>query len=937
MKTYHLIKSNGGKTRLFLLTVFFLLTGTMSVQAYDYNLWVGGVRVTSSNRNNVTGGGIQSGTVKFEQYSSYDELTLTDVTIYVNSTDANKKYAIYNKGIRNLRVIFKGTNVIEAVKGATVMCNEQTRLEVASGRTDIFGNVGCIYINGYDCEIFTTNNCSLFITGDGCAAIEGNNTGETSGNVDIAGKNIELEGSKGNLVNLNQVRFYSYSGSGCDVKLVSTDNSSYPSVNNVISMPNNNYSTASSNTPVIVSPSKAEFNSSKKSICYSNGNRIYNDNIVINNDFVYPVSNKIFPDANFRSYLVDRFGVVIKQTQIDNCTDINVRGKSIGSLMGIGIFTELETLNCVDNDLTVLDLDFNTKLIGVECDYNQLTVLYVPNTLQWLGCSYNYLNSFLRGSTFNKLKDLNCSYNSAMTNLGTNFSNLSALENFDCSGTKFSTLDVSSCKKLKELTCENNTNLTSLTCTGTALTTLNLSGCSALKTVNSYNNKLTYIDVYGCSSLQKLDCHGNQLTSVAYMYSCKPALEELYIQSNNLTSLDLSGYSKLKYLYCNTNLLTSLSGLTNNTTLYDIICYGNELTSLNLSGCTNLKSVDCKINPLTTLNLTGLSKLQTLNCSSTKLTSLDLNASAFPNLREVNCNSCKLQKIEWYNLKLTTLNCSYNTNLTSLDNSRDYSNNANPLTTLDIKGCTALKEIKIYCNSLTSINLSSCGNLEYLYCHNNHLGSLNVSNCGSLTYLDCGGNNLETLNLQYNSNIQELYCGSNSITSLNVKGLTNLCFLHCSNNRLTLLDLRGCNALEQLDCDRNQIESLILPKENTVLKDVICDYNNLEGVMMDVFVESLPDRNNKEPGFLLLLGVDSDEHNVCTSQNIRDANSKNWNTFIRTDDGSFIPYSGPGGATTIRTADADVDANAPRYNMSGQRVGRDYKGVVIVNGRKVVK
>ena len=30
-----------------------------------------------------------------------------------------------------------------------------------------------------------------------------------------------------------------------------------------------------------------------------------------------------------------------------------------------------------------------------------------------------------------------------------------------------------------------------------------------------------------------------------------------------------------------------------------------------------------------------------------------------------------------------------------------------------------------------------------------------------------------------------------------------------------------------------------------------------------------------------------------------------------------------------------ADDDAPRYNLQGQRVGKDYRDVVIVNGRKV--
>jgi hypothetical protein len=33
---------------------------------------------------------------------------------------------------------------------------------------------------------------------------------------------------------------------------------------------------------------------------------------------------------------------------------------------------------------------------------------------------------------------------------------------------------------------------------------------------------------------------------------------------------------------------------------------------------------------------------------------------------------------------------------------------------------------------------------------------------------------------------------------------------------------------------------------------------------------------------------------------------------------------------------AGFDANAPIYNLAGMRVGKDYKGIVIQNGRKFI-
>lgn len=41
------------------------------------------------------------------------------------------------------------------------------------------------------------------------------------------------------------------------------------------------------------------------------------------------------------------------------------------------------------------------------------------------------------------------------------------------------------------------------------------------------------------------------------------------------------------------------------------------------------------------------------------------------------------------------------------------------------------------------------------------------------------------------------------------------------------------------------------------------------------------------------------------------------------------------GIETVRAI--ELNANAPIYNLAGQRVGKDYKGVVILNGKKFIK
>lgn len=48
----------------------------------------------------------------------------------------------------------------------------------------------------------------------------------------------------------------------------------------------------------------------------------------------------------------------------------------------------------------------------------------------------------------------------------------------------------------------------------------------------------------------------------------------------------------------------------------------------------------------------------------------------------------------------------------------------------------------------------------------------------------------------------------------------------------------------------------------------------------------------------------------------------------------FIPVDG---TTAIELVDTANEVAAPAYNLQGQRVGNDYKGVVIVNGKKVIR
>ena len=78
------------------------------------------------------------------------------------------------------------------------------------------------------------------------------------------------------------------------------------------------------------------------------------------------------------------------------------------------------------------------------------------------------------------------------------------------------------------------------------------------------------------------------------------------------------------------------------------------------------------------------------------------------------------------------------------------------------------------------------------------------------------------------------------------------------------------------------------------------------------------------------------EQNEFNADLLALAKSKKWTPYYKDasgwhkyDENSFVT-----GIDAATTAD-ETDADAPRYNLQGQRVGKDYRGVVVVNGRKV--
>ena len=216
-----------------------------------------------------------------------------------------------------------------------------------------------------------------------------------------------------------------------------------------------------------------------------------------------------------------------------------------------------------NNSLLALNLSHNTSLDSLYCINGQLTNLDVSGltNLKTLACYVNQLTSL-------------------------DVSGLTNLKRLDCADNQLTSLDVSGLTNLQMLTCADN-----------QLTSLDVSGLTNLQMLTCEYNQLTSLDVSGLTNLQMLTCEDNQLTSLN-VNGCVN-LELWDCAKNQLTSLDVNGLTNLQELYCYENQLTSLNvnGCTN---LQRLECYENQLTSLNVNGCSALRYIDMENNSFST-------------------------------------------------------------------------------------------------------------------------------------------------------------------------------------------------------------------------------------------------------------------------------------------------------------------------------------------------
>ena len=83
-----------------------------------------------------------------------------------------------------------------------------------------------------------------------------------------------------------------------------------------------------------------------------------------------------FPDANFRDFVIANYdknhNYILESSEYSNVTSMDISGKGISNLTGLGYFSNLQKLDCHNNSLTELDLSYFYYLNEVKCYQNRI-------------------------------------------------------------------------------------------------------------------------------------------------------------------------------------------------------------------------------------------------------------------------------------------------------------------------------------------------------------------------------------------------------------------------------------------------------------------------------------------------------------------------------------------------------------------------------------
>ena len=279
---------------------------------------------------------------------------------------------------------------------------------------------------------------------------------------------------------------------------------------------------------------------------------------------------------------------------------------------------------------------------------------------------------------------------------------------------------------------------------------------------------------------------------------------------------------------------------------------------------------------------------------------MDLAGKSIANLKGIE-HFYNLQTLICNDNQLTSVDLTKNVNLSTLN----LSNNS--LSTIDLSKNKELNTLALRNNKLESLDIINNSSLEYLYVNNNLLTGINLGANWMLKYLDINENKLNTLDLSYADYLIEVNCQNNKLTEISVGNIERL---NCSNNNLTGLKFDAYSGAN--------------------FKYLNCSDNAINGANVQQFVDKLPTPSASNNAELVFKSSSDTEKNSMSQEQALTVMGKNWT--LKHTNGNI--YLGEAGVEGIEVD--PIDDNAPRYNLNGQPVDDNYRGVVIQKGKKVL-
>lgn len=434
---------------------------------------------------------------------------------------------------------------------------------------------------------------------------------------------------------------------------------------------------------------------------------------------------------------------------------------------------------------------------------------------------------------------------------------------FDCNLSAIDSITFENPESLQELIVETN-----------KMSVLNLTGMKALTYLGASATDVREIDLTGCTNLKWLKCDGSKLIKINL--TAAKNLEVASLTMSSLSGIDLTGLTKLKNLDLNNNAISKID-IKDLPALESVVLSYNPIDAVSFSNCPKLEAISIKNkhqnSRLTNFTAVGLPALKVLNLYGNKISTIKLEA--LPELSEVNLENNSLTAVDFSKCAESLSEVGLGSNkfsgefeLKGLESLNKFTIENNKLTSFKVTGCVALSTLGVQKNELTSLDLTDCtGDLESIYASENKLTSIQL--LGSHQYL---------------------FLNDNQLTSINLSACKDLESIELGNNKLTALDLTGLNKLSEVNVYKN----------------------NIQGENMKKLIASLAAKESFSTGSLYAVQTrDPEEHNLCTSDDVKAAKEKNWNIL---DHRTWANYPG----AILRTIKCRTEGNGGSIKLNNQ-------------------